>query len=87
MPKSRVTRRQLLAATAPVVAAVPLARLALDKPAQAATPHVHHPGMAMAEPTHAAMSGHEVPAPGGPRALDALLPPPPALPHEPGRVR
>jgi FtsP/CotA-like multicopper oxidase with cupredoxin domain len=87
MSKSRVTRRQLLAATAPAVAAVPLAKLALDKPAAAATPHVHHPGMVMAAPTHAAMSGHEVPAPGGPKALEALLHPPPALPHKPGRVR
>src|SRR4029450_5504673 len=87
MSKSQVTRRQLLAAAAPAVAAVPLARLALDKPAHAATPHVHYPGMAMDAPTHAAMTGHEVPAPGGPRALDALLHPPPALPHKLGRVR
>jgi FtsP/CotA-like multicopper oxidase with cupredoxin domain len=86
MSKSRLTRGQLLAATAPALAAVPLAKLALDNPAQAAPPHVHS-GMAMAEPTHAAMTGHEVPAPGGPRALDALLHPPPALPHRPGRVR
>src|SRR4029078_10141701 len=33
------------------------------------------------------MRGAGPPAPGGPRALDALLYPPPALPHEPGRVR
>ena len=38
-------------------------------------------------PTHAAMSGHEVPAPGGPNQLNALLHPPAALPHRPGRVR
>ncbi len=33
------------------------------------------------------MLGPSVPAPGGPHALDSLLVPPPALPHEPGRVR
>src|SRR5215208_432206 len=87
MPKSRVTRRQLLAATAPAVAAVPLAKLALETSAQAAPPHAHHQGMPMAVPTHAAMTGDEAPAPGGPNALDALLYPPPALPHKPGRVR
>ena len=37
--------------------------------------------------THAAMTGHEVPALGGPRDLDALLYPPKPLPHEEGRVR
>jgi FtsP/CotA-like multicopper oxidase with cupredoxin domain len=37
--------------------------------------------------THRAMVGDEVPAPGGPRDLDALTYPPPPLPHEPGRVR
>jgi FtsP/CotA-like multicopper oxidase with cupredoxin domain len=36
---------------------------------------------------HAAMIGENVPAVGGPRDLDALLLPPPALPHQPGRVR
>jgi FtsP/CotA-like multicopper oxidase with cupredoxin domain len=33
------------------------------------------------------MFGDEVPAPGGPHDLDALLLPPPPLPHRPGRVR
>jgi FtsP/CotA-like multicopper oxidase with cupredoxin domain len=36
---------------------------------------------------HAAMIGDAAPAVGGPTDLDALLLPPPALPHEPGRVR
>ena len=36
---------------------------------------------------HAAMIGEAVPAPGGPNDLDALRYPPPALPHQPGRVR
>ena len=35
----------------------------------------------------ARMIGPDVPAPGGPRALDKLLLPAPALPHKPGRVR
>ena len=33
------------------------------------------------------MIGESVPTPGGPRDLDALLIPPRALPHQPGRVR
>jgi FtsP/CotA-like multicopper oxidase with cupredoxin domain len=33
------------------------------------------------------MIGPEVPAPGGPHAQDAALTPPPALPHQPGRIR
>jgi len=33
------------------------------------------------------MIGSSVPAPGGPNTLDALLNPPPTLPHKPGRVR
>lgn len=41
----------------------------------------------MSGPTHAAMVGGEVPAPGGPDALHALLHPPKPLPHKPGRVR
>jgi FtsP/CotA-like multicopper oxidase with cupredoxin domain len=36
---------------------------------------------------HAAMIGDAAPAVGGPTDLDALLLPPPALAHEPGRVR
>src|SRR4029077_1041411 len=69
-----------------VVAAAPLAGLA-----SAANPHagMDHSAMDhdMAMPGHAAMVGMEAPAPGAPRALDALLYPPPALPHQPGRVR
>jgi FtsP/CotA-like multicopper oxidase with cupredoxin domain len=86
MSKSRVTRRQLLAGAAPLVAAVPLAKLALPDGAQAAAEATHrghdHPALG-----HAAMIGEAAPAPGGPNDLDALLLPPPALPHEPGRVR
>ena len=36
---------------------------------------------------HAALIGEAVPAPGGPRDLDALLIPPPALAREPDRIR
>jgi FtsP/CotA-like multicopper oxidase with cupredoxin domain len=86
MSKSRVTRRQLLAGAAPLVAAVPLAKLALPDGAQAAA-EATHLGRDHAALGHAAMIGEEAPAPGGPNDLDALLLPPPALPHEPGRVR
>jgi FtsP/CotA-like multicopper oxidase with cupredoxin domain len=44
----------------------------------------NHVGGAMG---HAAMVGEEAPAVGGPNDLDALLYPPPTLPHEPGRIR
>jgi FtsP/CotA-like multicopper oxidase with cupredoxin domain len=86
MAKSGWTRRQVLAGAAgaaPLIAAGPLAKLALaeDKPAPGADT-VDHAALG-----HAAMHGSEVPAPGGPNDLDALLYPPPALPHEPGRIR
>ncbi len=86
MAKSRVTRRQLLIATAPAVAAIPLVRLALPESAEPERLAMHE-GMAHAAMGHAAMIGADVPAPGGPNDLDALLYPPPALAHEPGRVR
>jgi FtsP/CotA-like multicopper oxidase with cupredoxin domain len=91
MPKSSVTRRQLLIAAAPAVAAAPLAKLALGGTTEAAPPPAHtgmamdgmgHDGMG-----HAAMIGGEVPAPGGLSDLTALLYPPKSLPHKPGRVR
>ena len=76
----KVTRRSLLCAVAPLAAAGPLARLASG----ASNPHAHHDSAAVG---HAAMVGDRAPAPGGPNALTALLEPPPALPHKPGRVR
>jgi manganese oxidase len=80
--KSRVTRKQLLAGAAPVVAAVPLARMAAAaEGVERSAAHRH--GVA----GHAAMIGEEVPAPGGPHDLDDLLIPPGVLDHEPGRVR
>jgi manganese oxidase len=83
MPKPRVTRRQLLVAATPAVAAAPLAKLALADTSEA---HAHD-HMAMSAMGHAAMIGDEVPAPGRPGDLAALLYPPQALPHRPGRVR
>jgi FtsP/CotA-like multicopper oxidase with cupredoxin domain len=82
----RVSRRALLAGAAIPVAAVPLVKLTGKGNARAMpeAPHAVHDHAAMG---HAAMIGSEVPAPGGPTALDDLLYPPPALPHEPGRVR
>jgi FtsP/CotA-like multicopper oxidase with cupredoxin domain len=85
MSKSRVTRRQLLAGAAPVVAAVPFARFGLPG-GDNGDPLAVHSGHA-GPVGHAAMIGNEVPAPGGPHDLDDLLQPPPALPHQPGRVR
>src|SRR5262249_41606271 len=46
-----------------------------------------HGAMDQEPMSHAAMIGSEVPAPGGPTALEALLYPPAPLPHRPGRVR
>ncbi|HLB03548.1 MAG TPA: multicopper oxidase domain-containing protein [Gaiellaceae bacterium] len=83
MPKPRLTRRRLLAAAAPLAAAPLVGRFALDAGAGAATGrHAGHAALG-----HAAMIGESVPAVGGPRDLDGLLYPPPALPYEPGRVR
>jgi FtsP/CotA-like multicopper oxidase with cupredoxin domain len=78
---SRVTRRQLIIGAAPAAASVPLLKLALSGEAEAAHQAQHGPL------AHSAMIGADVPAPGGPRDLDALLHPPVPLPHAPGRVR
>jgi FtsP/CotA-like multicopper oxidase with cupredoxin domain len=85
MSKSRVTRRQLLAGAAPVVAAVPLARFGLPGAANGDPLAVHRGRTGPVG--HAAMIGSQVPAPGGPHDLDELLRPPRALPHRPGRAR
>ena len=86
MSKSKVTRRQLLAGTAPVLAAGPLCTLSAS-PLLTSDREAAHAGHEHALVGHAAMIGADVPAPGGPRDLEALLLPPAALPHEPGRVR
>jgi FtsP/CotA-like multicopper oxidase with cupredoxin domain len=83
----RVTRKQLVAGVAPLVCATPLARSLLSHDHEPTrSPQTHAPGH---RPTagHAAMVGSQVPAPGGPHALDALTYPPPALAHKPGRLR
>ncbi len=87
----KLTRRTLVAGAAPLVVAGPLARLAFaddhssghDHGGSATPAATHEPGHA----GHAAMIGDSVPAVGGPHDLDKLLIPPPALPHQPGRVR
>jgi len=84
MPK--LTRLQLLAGAAPVIVGGPLAKVALSGDGSAERMATHH-GHAHAAIGHAAMLGMDVPAPGGPNDLDALLYPPVALPYEPGRVR
>ena len=84
---AKFTRRRLLAGAAPLVAAPVLGKLAFDGDAEAAQRtmqgHVH----GHADMGHAAMVGGGAPAVGGPNDLDELLYPPPALPHQPGRVR
>jgi manganese oxidase len=82
VPKSRLSRRKLLIGAAPLVAAPALGKLALGGEARAAEHAGHEGGL-----THAAMIGDAAPAVGGPNDLDALLYPPQALPHKPGRVR
>jgi manganese oxidase len=84
---AKFSRKQLLAGTLPVVAAAPLAKLAWPNAARGGEPLAIHEGHEHPLIGHAAMIGDEGPAPGGPHALDALLIPPPALPHKPGRLR
>ena len=89
MTRSRLTRRQLLVAAGPAVVAVPLIGLASASAAQGDETHDHgaHEGTEEGGFGHASMVGEEVPAVGGPDDLNALLHPPPPLPHQPGRVR
>jgi manganese oxidase len=83
----KVSRRALLAGSAPVLAAGPLCKLTAA-PFLAGNREASHLG-SHHDPAagHAAMIGDEVPAPGGPGDLEPLLFPPPGLPHQPGRVR
>ena len=83
--KSGVTRKQLLIGAAPLAAAIPLGRYAVESASGAERMATHEHGDAAMG--HAAMIGDAAPAPGGPNDLDALLIPPPALPYSPGRVR
>jgi FtsP/CotA-like multicopper oxidase with cupredoxin domain len=86
MANRRLTRRQVVIGAAPILAAGPLAQFAVG---HGRAGHAGDQGHGEREPmpTHAAMVGDEVPAPGAPNALDALTYPPPALPHSPGRLR
>src|SRR6186997_3184319 len=92
---AKLTRRRLLCATAPLAAAPFGLGMVRSGEARATTGHDHasHAQRAPATHTghaamgHAAMIGEGAPAVGGPNDLDALLHPPPALPHSPGRVR
>jgi FtsP/CotA-like multicopper oxidase with cupredoxin domain len=85
---AKVTRRNLLLAAGPIAAAPLLGKLAFEGDAAAADGMAHHARHAAGGLTgHAAMIGAGAPAVGGPRDLDALLYPPPALRHSPGRVR
>jgi manganese oxidase len=81
-----LTRKQVLAGSLPLVAAAPLAKLAWPSTAQGESSAAHL-GHERPNLGHAAMIGPGAPAPGGPRAQDAALLPPPALPHQPGRLR
>jgi manganese oxidase len=87
VPNFRLTRRSLLVGAAPLLAAGPLARLAVAEDAAQEREPASHGGHDHAAAGHAAMLGDQAPAVGGPNDLDALLYPPPALPHQPGRVR
>jgi manganese oxidase len=88
MANKRFTRRQAIIGAAPVIAAIPMAGLAAAPALSGASgPPAGTGGDAHVAMGHASMVGDAVPAPGGPGDLDALLTPPPALPHQPGRVR
>ena len=69
----------------PLLAAGPLARVAFAETEHSAT-HEGHDHMHAPE-GHAAMIGNEAPSIARDPAIDALLVPPPPLPHKPGRVR
>jgi FtsP/CotA-like multicopper oxidase with cupredoxin domain len=79
------TRRRLLVAAAPLVAAPLAEKLAFGTRGAGAAPDEHAAHAALMG--HAAMIGDGAPAVGGPHDLDGVLTPPPPLPYERGRVR
>jgi FtsP/CotA-like multicopper oxidase with cupredoxin domain len=82
---AKFSRKRLLVTAAPLVAAGPLARVAFADAEHSATHEGHdHAHAALG---HAAMIGPEAPSIERSAAVDALLTPPPALPHRPGRIR
>jgi len=90
---AKLTRKKLLCLTAPLAAAPIAGKFLLESSSAEAAGHDHAAqhtsaaGTSHASMGHAAMIGAGAPAVGGPHDLDALLYPPAALPHEPGRVR
>ncbi len=73
---------------APVIAAIPMAGLATAPALSGGSGSSNGTGGDPHAPMgHASMVGDAVPAPGGPTDLDDLLTPPPALAHQPRRVR
>ncbi len=84
---AKFTRGRLLAGAAPLAAAPLIAKLALDGDASATDRRLQSHADNHRSLGHAAMIGENAPAVGGPNDLDALLYPPPPLPHQPGRVR
>jgi FtsP/CotA-like multicopper oxidase with cupredoxin domain len=82
---TKFSRKRLLVTAAPLVAAGPLARVAFADAEHSASHEGHdHAHAALG---HAAMIGPETPSIERSAAVDALLTPPQALPHRPGRVR
>jgi FtsP/CotA-like multicopper oxidase with cupredoxin domain len=87
LPKPTRRTFPLLAALAVVVGAAVLVGFAAGRGSAGDERLATHKGPEQPGLGHAAMIGDQVPAPGGPNDLDALLKPPPALAYEPGRVR
>jgi len=87
MPK--LSRRGLISAAAPLAAMPVLGKIAFQTDDEAKAAERQPQGHVHGDPAmgHAAMIGEQAPAVGGPNDLDALLYPPPAQPHRPGRVR
>ena len=84
MPKSRVTRRALIAGAAPLVAAAPLTKLALASTNDGPEHDASHLGHDHAASGHAAMIGRPCPPSAARTTSTRCSIPPPALPHEPG---
>src|SRR5687767_11321092 len=81
---TKFSRKKLIVAAAPLAAAGPLARIALAEPPQRSATHEGHEHTVTG---HAAMIGEDAPSIERNAAVDALLTPPKALPHSPGRLR
>ena len=82
---TKFSRKKLIVAAAPLVAAGPLARAAFADAERSATHQGHDHAREIVG--HAAMIGSEAPSIDRNPAVDALLIPPAPLPHRPGRPR